>query len=139
MLGTFALRAGYYDAYYRKAQCVRTLIKRDFEAAFERVDVLLSPTAPTPAFALGEKTASPVDMYLADIFTLSCNLAGIPGMSVPCGFSAAGLPIGMQLLARPLAEETLISAAAAYEREVQTIGPDGVPARHPAVITEPAP
>lgn len=132
-IGTFALRSGYYDAYYRKAQQVRTLIKRDFDDAFERVDVLLSPTTPTPAFALGEKTRAPIDMYQADIFTLSCNLAGLPGMSVPCGFSGDGLPIGMQLLGKPLDEMTLISAAAAYEREVAAIGPHGVPVHRPEV------
>ena len=135
MLGTFALRSGYYDAYYLKAQKVRMLIKRDFERAFESVDLLLSPTAPTPAFALGEKTANPLDMYLADIFTLSCNLAGLPGMSVPCGFTEAGLPIGLQLLGKPLAEETLLAAAAAYERESGAIGDDGVPARRPPEVS----
>jgi len=120
MLGTFALRAGYYDAYYRKAQQARALIKRDFDQAFERVDLVLSPTTPTPAFALGDKVDDPLSMYLSDVFTLSCNLAGLPGISVPCGRTAAGLPIGLQLQGPPLAEETLLSAAAGYERAVQT-------------------
>jgi aspartyl-tRNA(Asn)/glutamyl-tRNA(Gln) amidotransferase subunit A len=116
MLGTFALRSGYYDAYYLKAQKVRALIKRDFDAAFEKVDVVLSPTSPTPAFRFGEKT-HPLDMYLADVFTLSCNLAGLPGISVPCGFHPDGLPIGFQMIGRPLDEATLLAAAHAFERE----------------------
>ncbi len=116
MLGTFALRSGYYDAYYLKAQKVRTLIKRDFDAAFESVDVILSPTAPTPAFRFGEK-AHPLEMYLGDVFTLSCNLAGLPGLSLPCGFSPDGLPIGLQLIGRPLDEATLLRAAHGFERE----------------------
>jgi aspartyl-tRNA(Asn)/glutamyl-tRNA(Gln) amidotransferase subunit A len=115
MLGTFALRSGYYDAYYRKAQQVRALIKRDFDSAFEQVDVIATPVSPTAAFKLGEKTADPLSMYLADVFTIPCNLAGLPGMSVPCGFTAAGLPIGLQLLGRPLGEEALFRAASAYE------------------------
>jgi aspartyl-tRNA(Asn)/glutamyl-tRNA(Gln) amidotransferase subunit A len=131
MLGTFALRSGHYDAYYAKAQKVRALIHRDFEAAFERVDLLLSPTTPTAAFALGEKTKNPLDMYREDIFTLGCNLAGLPGMSVPCGFTGAGLPVGMQLLARPLDEVTMLRAAAAYEREAGTLDERGVPVRQP--------
>jgi aspartyl-tRNA(Asn)/glutamyl-tRNA(Gln) amidotransferase subunit A len=133
MLGTFALRSGYYDAYYLKAQQVRTLIKRDFHRTFEDVDILLSPTTPTAAFALGEKTANPIDMYLADIFTLSCNLAGLPGMNVPCGFTRAGLPIGMQLIGKPLDEATLFAAAAAYEHETGAIGAGGVPVRRAQV------
>ena len=114
MLGTYALRAGYYDAYYRKAQQVRALIKRDFDRAFAEVDVLLTPTTPTAAFRLGEK-ATPIAMYLGDIFTLACNLAGLPGLSVPCGATADGLPIGAQLLARPLDEATLIRAGEVIE------------------------
>jgi aspartyl-tRNA(Asn)/glutamyl-tRNA(Gln) amidotransferase subunit A len=110
---------------------VRSLIQHDFSSAFQEVDLLLSPTAPTPAFVRGEKT-SPMDMYMTDIFTLSCNLAGLPGMSVPCGFSRAGLPIGMQLMARPLDEARLLAVAAAYEREVGAIGAGGVPVRRPA-------
>ncbi len=116
MLGTFALRAGYYDAYYRKAQQARTLIKADFDAAFDKVDLVLSPTSPTAAFTLGEKSDDPLSMYLSDVFTLSCNLAGLPGISVPCGLTRAGLPIGLQLMGRPLDEATLLRAAAGYER-----------------------
>ncbi len=122
MLGTFALRAGYYDAYYRKAQQARALIKRDFDQAFENVDLVLSPTSPTPAFEIGAKTADPWDMYLSDVFTLSCNLAGLPGASVPCGFSSTGLPIGVQMLARPLAEDTLVRAGAALEGALNLAG-----------------
>jgi aspartyl-tRNA(Asn)/glutamyl-tRNA(Gln) amidotransferase subunit A len=117
MLGTFALRSGYYDAYYKKAQQVRTLIKRDFDQAFQHVDVVLTPTTPTPAFRFGAK-ASPLEMYQADVFTLACNLAGLPGISVPCGLSGEGLPIGAQLLGKPLDEATLLRAAHAIERTV---------------------
>jgi len=117
MIGTYALRAGYYDAYYKKAQQVRALIKRDFDEAFAAVDLVIAPTTPTPAFKLGEKSA-PIDMYLADVFTLSCNLAGLPGVAVPAGLSSAGLPIGVQLLGRPLDEATALRAAAALERTV---------------------
>ncbi len=116
MLGTYALRSGYYDAYYLKAQKVRSLIARDFARAFEDVDLVLSPTAPTPAFPIGSRADSPLDMYMADVLTLSCNLAGLPGISVPCGFTQNGLPIGMQMLAPALGEETLLRAASAYER-----------------------
>ena len=107
MLGTYALRSGYYDAYYKKAQQVRTLIKRDFDRAFQYCDVLLTPTTPTAAFRFGAK-ATPVDMYLADVFTLSCNLAGLPGLSVPCGLTSEKLPVGAQLLGKPLDEATLL-------------------------------
>jgi aspartyl-tRNA(Asn)/glutamyl-tRNA(Gln) amidotransferase subunit A len=107
MLGTYALRSGYYDAYYKKAQQVRALIKADFDAAFEQVDVVLTPTTPTPAFAFDAK-ASPLEMYLGDVFTLSCNLAGLPGISVPCGLSGDGLPVGAQLLGKPLDEATVL-------------------------------
>jgi aspartyl-tRNA(Asn)/glutamyl-tRNA(Gln) amidotransferase subunit A len=117
MLGTFALRTGYYDAYYKKAQQVRTLIKRDFDRAFRFCDVILTPTTPTTAFRFGAK-ATPFDMYLADVFTLSCNLAGLPGISVPCGLSGEGLPIGAQLLGRPLDEETLLRAGGVIEAAV---------------------
>ena len=117
MLGTYALRSGYYDAYYKKAQQVRTLIKRDFDKAWHFCDVVLTPTTPTPAFPLGAK-ATPLDMYLADIFTLSCNLAGLPGLSVPCGLTSEGLPIGAQLLGKPLDEATLLRAGAAIEAAV---------------------
>jgi aspartyl-tRNA(Asn)/glutamyl-tRNA(Gln) amidotransferase subunit A len=116
MLGTYALSSGYYDAYYVKAQRVRTLITRDFDRAFERVDVIATPTAPTPAFRIGEKTQDPLQMYLSDIFTISANLAGVPALSMPCGFSGEGLPIGLQLIGKPFAESTILRAAAAYER-----------------------
>jgi aspartyl-tRNA(Asn)/glutamyl-tRNA(Gln) amidotransferase subunit A len=117
MLGTYALRSGYYDAYYKKAQQVRTLIKRDFDQAFTQVDVLLTPTTPTAAFRFGAKS-TPLEMYAADIFTLSCNLAGLPGLSVPCGLTAEGLPVGAQLLGKPLDEATLLRAGAAIEAAV---------------------
>ncbi|MCA1583378.1 MAG: aspartyl/glutamyl-tRNA amidotransferase subunit A [Acidobacteria bacterium] len=117
MLGTYVLSAGYYDAYYLKAQRVRTLIRRDYDRAFARVDVVAMPTSPTPAFRLGEKTSDPLQMYLADIFTVSANLAGLPAISVPCGFSGDNLPIGLQLTGRPFDEGTLLSAANAYQRE----------------------
>jgi aspartyl-tRNA(Asn)/glutamyl-tRNA(Gln) amidotransferase subunit A len=116
MLGTFALRSGYYDAYYKKAQQVRTLIARDYERAFTEVDLIATPTSPTAAFRLGEKTQDPVTMYLADVFTLGAPLAGLPGISVPCGFTPEGLPVGLQLIGRALDEATLVRAAAAYER-----------------------
>jgi aspartyl-tRNA(Asn)/glutamyl-tRNA(Gln) amidotransferase subunit A len=116
MLGTYALSAGYYDAYYAKAQKVRTLIKQDFERAFQEVDVIATPTSPTPAFKSGEKVDDPLQMYLSDIFTISCNLAGLPGLSLPCGFSNKKLPIGVQLLGRPFEEETLLRVAHHYEQ-----------------------
>jgi aspartyl-tRNA(Asn)/glutamyl-tRNA(Gln) amidotransferase subunit A len=118
MLGTFALRAGYYDAYYRKAQQIRALIKQDFDDAFTRCDVLLTPTAPTPAFRLGA-TSTPLEMYLGDVFTLACNLAGLPGLSVPAALTPAGLPVGVQLLARPLDELTLLKAGRAIEERCE--------------------
>ena len=116
IIGTYALSAGYYDAYYKKASQVRTLIMADFKKAFSTCDVILSPVAPTPAFAIGEKTDDPLTMYLSDVFTLSANLAGIPGMSVPCGFSAAGLPIGLQLMGSHFREETLLKTAYNFEK-----------------------
>ena len=116
MLGTYALSAGYYDAYYLKAQKVRTLIRRDFLTAFEQVDAILSPTSPVTAFKLGEKLEDPLAMYLMDIFTLPCNLAGIPGMSVPCGFSKVGLPIGLQILGRHFDEARVLRIGRAFER-----------------------
>ncbi len=115
MLGTYALSAGYYDAYYGKAQSVRTLVRREFAAAFARVDLIVAPTTPNVAFKHGEKE-DPLSMYLNDVFTIPGNLAGIPGISVPCGFSVAGLPIGLQLLGRPLDEPRLLRAAYAYEQ-----------------------
>jgi aspartyl-tRNA(Asn)/glutamyl-tRNA(Gln) amidotransferase subunit A len=119
MLGTYALSAGYYDAYYKKGQQVRTQIKRDFDEAFKQVDVIATPTAPTPAFRIGEKSADPLQMYLSDIFTISVNLAGIPGISVPCGFTKAGLPVGLQLLGRHFDEASVIRAAYAYEQATE--------------------
>ena len=116
MLGTYVLSAGYYDAYYLKAQQVRTLIKQDFESAFTQVDVIASPVAPTTAFRLGEKVEDPLAMYLSDLFTIHLNLAGMCGISVPCGFDAQGLPIGLQLMGPHLGEATLLRAAHAYEQ-----------------------
>jgi aspartyl-tRNA(Asn)/glutamyl-tRNA(Gln) amidotransferase subunit A len=116
MLGTYALSAGYYDAYYLKAQKVRTLIKQDFQRAFEQVDVLICPTAPTTAFKAGEKTSDPLSMYLSDLMTIPVNLAGLPGLSIPCGFDEKGLPIGMQLISKVLREELLFQVAYAYEQ-----------------------
>ncbi len=116
MLGTYALSSGYYDAYYLKAQKVRTLIQRDFTEAFRQVDLLLTPVAPTPAFKIGEKTADPLQMYLSDIFTIPVNLAGICGISIPAGMSTNGLPIGLQLLGRPFGEETILQAAYNFEQ-----------------------
>jgi aspartyl-tRNA(Asn)/glutamyl-tRNA(Gln) amidotransferase subunit A len=117
MLGTYALSAGYYDAYYKKSQQVRTLLLQDFEAAFRQVDVVIAPTAPTPAFKIGEKTDDPLQMYLSDIFTVPVNLAGIPGISLPCGFSSAGLPIGLQIIGKPFDEETILRVAYAFEQQ----------------------
>lgn len=116
MLGTYALSSGYYDAYYLKAQKVRTLIRQDFLDAFTKVDVMLTPVAPTPAFRLGEKVADPLQMYLSDIFTIPVNLAGTCGMSLPCGLSRDGLPIGLQLIGQPFGEAALLKAAYAYEQ-----------------------
>jgi len=115
MLGTYALSAGYYDAYYRKAQQVRTLITRDFSQAFSKVDAIVTPTAPTPAFRLGEKADDPLAMYLADIYTVTADLAGVPGVSVPCGWSRTGLPIGLQVLGRHFEEGTVLRVAQAVE------------------------
>ena len=115
MLGTYALSAGYYDAYYLKAQKVRTLIRDDFRQAFERVDAILSPTSPVPAFKLGEKLDDPLAMYLMDVFTLPCNLAGLPGLSVPCGFTREGLPIGLQILGRAFDEARLLRIGHTFE------------------------
>ena len=117
LLGTYVLSSGYYDAYYLRAQKVRTLIRRDFLKAFETVDAIVTPTTPTAAFKAGEKSSDPLQMYLSDIFTISCNLAGIPGLSLPCGFTKSPkLPIGLQLLGKPFDEETLLKIAHAYEQ-----------------------
>jgi aspartyl-tRNA(Asn)/glutamyl-tRNA(Gln) amidotransferase subunit A len=115
LIGTYVLSAGYYDAYYLKAQKVRTLIKRDFDVAFEKVDAILTPTTPGPAFALGEKSGDPVEMYLNDIFTVTVNMAGLPGMSVPAGLSSEGTPLGLQLIGRAFDEETLFRAGRVIE------------------------
>jgi len=116
MLGTYALSSGYYDAYYLKAQRVRTLIKNDFEEAFKIVDAIVAPTTPEVAFKIGEKTQDPIKMYLSDVLTIPCNIAGLPGISVPCGFSTDGLPIGIQVLGKPFDEETVLHVAYAYEQ-----------------------
>jgi len=119
MIGTYALSSGYYDAYYVRALKMRTLIKKDFDDAFEKCDVILCPTSPTPAFKAGEKTGDPLQMYLCDVFTVTCNIAGIAGISLPCGFTSdeKPLPIGMQLLGPTFSEEKLLRVARMYERE----------------------
>ena len=119
MIGTYALSAGYYDAYYLKAQKIRTLVRQDFESAFKTVDVLLTPAAPTPAFIIGAHTDDPVQMYLEDAFTIPASLAGIPGLAIPCGFSKNNLPIGMQLLGPQFGESTLFRAGHAYEQATE--------------------
>ncbi len=117
ILGTYVLSSGYHDAYYLRAQKVRTLIRNDFLKAFEKVDAIITPTTPTPAFKVGEKAGDPLQMYLSDIFTISCNLAGICGLSLPCGFTQdPKLPLGLQLLGKPFGEETLLQLAHAYEQ-----------------------
>ena len=118
MLGTYALSAGYYDAYYGKAQKVRSLIERDFRTAFTECDVIATPTSPTPAFKLGEKTDNPLEMYLSDIYTITANLAGVPGICLPCGLSSSGLPIGIQLLGRHFDEAVLLRAAHQLEQAI---------------------
>ena len=119
ILGTYVLSSGYYDAYYLRAQKVRTLIRNDFLEAFEKVDLIASPTAPTAAFKIGEKADDPLQMYLSDIYTISANLASICGISVPCGFTSENLPVGLQLLGKPFGEETLLQAAHAYEQSTE--------------------
>jgi len=116
MLGTYALSSGYYEAYYRKAQQVRTLIKKDFEDAFNKVDIIITPTSPVPAFKAGEKTQDPLQMYLTDIYTISMNLAGVPAISVPCGFTSNNLPVGLQIIGKHFDEETILKVAYAYEQ-----------------------
>ncbi|MDR5684223.1 MAG: Asp-tRNA(Asn)/Glu-tRNA(Gln) amidotransferase subunit GatA [Armatimonadota bacterium] len=118
MLGTFALSAGYYEGFYKKAQQVRTLVRRDFDRCFERVDILATPVSPTPGFWIGEKVDDPLQMYLSDVYTIPVNLAGLPGISVPCGFDG-GLPIGLQLIGRPFDEATILRAAHAYEQATE--------------------
>jgi aspartyl-tRNA(Asn)/glutamyl-tRNA(Gln) amidotransferase subunit A len=116
MIGTYVLSAGYYDAYYKKAQQIRALIARDFKQAFEKCDVLLTPTAPTAAFAAGEKMDDPVTMYLNDMFTIPASMAGLPGISVPAGLDKDGLPLGLQILGRAFDEETVFRVGAALEK-----------------------
>jgi aspartyl-tRNA(Asn)/glutamyl-tRNA(Gln) amidotransferase subunit A len=116
ILGTYVLSSGYYDAYYARALKVRTLIKNDFDNVFKNVDVIVTPTSPTPAFRIGSKTDDPLSMYLSDIYTISANLAGIPGLSLPCGLTKSGLPIGMQILGKPFGEEDIYRLAFAYEQ-----------------------
>lgn len=116
MLGTYSLSSGYYDAYYLRAQKVRTLIKNDFDKVFQEFDAIVTPTSPTTAFKIGEKTDDPLSMYLSDIYTISVNLSGVPGISVPCGFSKSGLPIGLQIITKPFAEEMMFRVAHAYEQ-----------------------
>jgi len=119
MLGTYALSAGYYDAYYLKSQKVRTLLKQDFDAAFAEVDVIACPASPTTAFRIGERIDDPLQMYLSDIFTLAANLAGICGICVPCGFDEANLPIGLQLMGAAFQEEKILRAAYAYQESTE--------------------
>jgi aspartyl-tRNA(Asn)/glutamyl-tRNA(Gln) amidotransferase subunit A len=119
MLGTYALSSGYYDAFYKKAQQVRTLIKQDFDRAFREVDLIVTPTSPTAAFRLGEKTEDPLQMYLSDIFTISVNLAGVPAISLPCGFTPDGLPVGLQLIGKHFDEEGILKTAYAYEQSTE--------------------
>ena len=119
ILGTYVLSSGYYDAYYKKAQQVRTLVKQEFDKAFEKYDVLLTPTSPTVAFEIGTRSNNPLEMYLADICTVSVNIAGLPGISIPCGVDKAGMPIGMQLIGNKFKEETILNAAYTYEQAVK--------------------
>jgi aspartyl-tRNA(Asn)/glutamyl-tRNA(Gln) amidotransferase subunit A len=116
MLGTYALSSGYYDAYYKKAQQVRTLIKHDFDQVFEKFDLIIGPTAPTPAFKIGEQVDDPLTMYLNDICTIPVSLAGVPAISVPCG-TAEGLPVGLQIIGKPFDEQTVLRAAHAFESQ----------------------
>ena len=119
ILGTYVLSSGYYDAYYKKAQKVRTIIKQEFEKLFENYDILITPTSPTVAYEVGTKSNNPLEMYLADLCTVSVNIAGLPGISIPCGVDKNGMPIGMQLIGKAFDEETLIRAAYTYEQETK--------------------
>ena len=119
ILGTYVLSSGYYDAYYKKAQQVRTFVKKEFDKNFEKYDVLLTPVAPTTAFDIGSKSNNPLEMYLADICTVSINIAGVPAISIPCGVDKAGMPIGMQLIGNRFSEETILNAAYAFEQEIK--------------------
>jgi aspartyl-tRNA(Asn)/glutamyl-tRNA(Gln) amidotransferase subunit A len=127
MLGTYALSSGYYDAYYLKAQRVRTLLTRDYEAAFQKVDAIVTPTAPTPAFKLGEKADAPLSMYLADIYTVTADLAGVPGISVPCGQTRSGLPIGLQVLGKHFDEGTILRVGNAVFSEIPSASEGSLP------------
>jgi aspartyl-tRNA(Asn)/glutamyl-tRNA(Gln) amidotransferase subunit A len=129
LIGTYVLSAGYYDAYYLKAQRVRTLIMRDFAAAFDKVDCILAPTAPSAAFAIGENTEDPIAMYLNDVFTVPANLAGIPAISVPAGLSGDGLPLGLQIMGRAFDEETVLRAGEVLEAAAQFAHPPSFIAR----------
>ena len=119
ILGTYVLSSGYYDAYYKKAQQVRTLVKKEFDKAFEKYDVLITPTSPTVAFCIGEKSSNPLEMYLADICTVSINIAGVPAISIPCGVDKSGMPIGMQIIGKQFSEETILNAAYTYEQKAK--------------------
>jgi aspartyl-tRNA(Asn)/glutamyl-tRNA(Gln) amidotransferase subunit A len=134
ILGTFVLSAGYYDAYYLKAQAARARITEGFAAALAEADLLALPTSPTPAFPLGERLHDPVAMYLSDVFTVGASLAGLPALSVPCGFTGGGLPVGLQLIGRPFDESGLLRAAEAYERDTGywRERPSGARGRRPA-------
>jgi aspartyl-tRNA(Asn)/glutamyl-tRNA(Gln) amidotransferase subunit A len=120
MLGTYVLSSGYYDAYYLRAQKVRSLITRDFTSAFEKVDVIVTPTSPSPAFRIGERMDDPLAMYLSDIYTVTGDLAGIPGISVPCGTTSAGLPIGLQIFSSPFGEARILQLAVAFENKISS-------------------
>lgn len=124
MIGTYALSSGYYDAYYKKAQQVRTMIMNDFGKAFEKYDVLVTPTSPTTAFGIGEKTTDPLQMYLADICTVSVNIGGLPAIVIPCGYDKSGLPIGLQIIGKPFGEATILNAAYALEKTITKIRPN---------------
>ena len=119
MIGTYVLSAGYYDAYYKKAQKVRTLIIRDFENVFKEVDCLVTPVSPIPAFKIGEKVDSPLSMYLADVFTIPINCAGVPALSVPCGFTSDNLPVGMQIIGPQFREDLILKVGSAYEQATE--------------------
>lgn len=123
MIGTYALSSGYYDAYYKKAQQVRTLIMQDFQRAFETYDVLITPASPTTAFGIGEKTDNPLEMYMADICTVSVNIGGLPALVLPCGYDAAGLPIGIQIIGKPFGEAQVLRAAYALEQTITKVKP----------------
>lgn len=123
MIGTYALSSGYYDAYYKKAQQVRTMIMQDFDKAFETFDVLVTPATPTTAFGFGEKTDNPLEMYMADICTVSVNIAGLPAVVLPCGYDENGLPIGLQIIGKPFGEAAILNAAYALEKTISKVKP----------------